>query len=62
VKITRVTKKLLNRYEISKPTASYHQHSKLNKNKYILEELKKARIWPWFQMLGPQPLVIQELN
>jgi len=40
---TRVTKKLLNRYEISKPTASYHQHSKLNKNKYILEELKKGK-------------------
>ncbi|MFH1551994.1 MAG: 16S rRNA (cytidine(1402)-2'-O)-methyltransferase [bacterium] len=40
---TRVTKKLLARYEISKPTVSYHQHSKLTKNRYILEQLKKNK-------------------
>jgi len=40
---TRVTKKLLARYEISKPTISYHQHSKLNKSKYVLEQLEKGK-------------------
>jgi len=40
---TRVTKKLLTRYEISKPTVSYHQHSKLTKLRYILEELDKEK-------------------
>ncbi len=40
---TRVTKKLLFHYEISKPLTSYHQHSKLTKNKYVLEELKKGK-------------------
>jgi len=40
---TRVTKKLLTRYEISKPTTSYHQHSKLTKNKYVLEKLEQGK-------------------
>jgi 16S rRNA (cytidine1402-2'-O)-methyltransferase len=40
---TRVTKKLLTRYQISKPTISYHQHSRLTKIKYILEQLKRGR-------------------
>ncbi len=40
---TRVTKKLLNRYQISKPTLSYHQQSKLKKLEYISEQLKKGR-------------------
>lgn len=40
---TRVTKKLLARYEISRPTVSYHQHSKLTKSKYILEQLEKGK-------------------
>jgi len=40
---TRVTKKLLTRYEISKPTTSYHQHSKLNKNRYILKKLQENK-------------------
>ena len=40
---TRVTKKLLSRYEIFKPTISYHQHSNLTKNKYILEQLKQEK-------------------
>ncbi len=40
---TRVTKKLLSRYQISEPTISYHQHSKLVKNRYILEQLKQNR-------------------
>ncbi len=39
---TRVTRKLLDRYKILKKTISYHQHSKLNKNKYVLEELEKG--------------------
>ncbi len=39
---TRVTQKLLSRYEISKPLVSYHQHSELKKNEYILERLKKG--------------------
>ena len=40
---TRVTKKLLARYKIFKPTTSYHQHSKITKNKYVLEELKQGK-------------------
>ncbi len=40
---TRVTKKLLNRYKINKPTVSYHQHSKLTKNKYVLEQLSQNK-------------------
>ena len=40
---TRVTKKLLNRYQISKSCISYHQHSRLTKSKYILEQLKKGQ-------------------
>lgn len=40
---TRVTKKLLNRYEISAKTVSYHQHSSLRKTEYILGQLKKGK-------------------
>ena len=40
---TRTTKKLLTRYKISKPTVSYHQHSRLLKSKYILEQLKRGK-------------------
>jgi 16S rRNA (cytidine1402-2'-O)-methyltransferase len=40
---TRVTKKLLDRYQIKTPTLSYHQHSKLNKINYILEQLGKSK-------------------
>lgn len=40
---TRVTKKLLSHYEISKPTISYHQHSRLTKLEYILEQLKQGK-------------------
>lgn len=40
---TRVAKKLLDCYKVSKPTASYHQHSKLKKNEYILGQLKEGK-------------------
>ncbi len=40
---TRVTQKLLNYYQIKKPTISYHQHSQLKKQNQILEELKKDK-------------------
>jgi len=40
---TRTTKKLLTHYQISQPTISYHQHSKLTKIKYILEQLKRGQ-------------------
>jgi len=40
---TRTTKKLLARYKISKPTVSYHQHSRLLKSKYVLEQLKRGQ-------------------
>jgi len=40
---TRVTKKLLERYQIKTPTLSYHQHSKLKKVNYILELLKTGK-------------------
>jgi len=40
---TRTTKKLLIRYQISKPTISYHEHSRLTKVRYILEQLKQGK-------------------
>ncbi|MBU4298889.1 16S rRNA (cytidine(1402)-2'-O)-methyltransferase [Patescibacteria group bacterium] len=40
---TRVTKKLLDHYEIKKPVLSYHQHSKLNKVDFILTLLKEGK-------------------
>lgn len=40
---TRVTKKLLSRYDIKTPTQSYHQHSKLKKINYILNLLKQGK-------------------
>ena len=40
---TRVTKKLLEHYQIKKPLLSYHQHSKLKKVNYILELLKQGK-------------------
>ncbi|MCH8741789.1 16S rRNA (cytidine(1402)-2'-O)-methyltransferase [Patescibacteria group bacterium] len=40
---TRMTKRLLERYNIKTPTLSYHQHSKLNKVKYIISILKKGK-------------------
>ncbi len=40
---TRVTKKLLDRYQIKTSTLSYHQHSKLKKIDYILEQLGKGK-------------------
>lgn len=39
---TRVTAKLLNKYEIKKPLISYHQHSKISKLDKIIEKLKKG--------------------
>lgn len=38
---TRVTKKLLNRYDISTNVESYHQHSRINKIEKIKELLKE---------------------
>ena len=40
---TRTTKKLLAHYQIFKPTISYHQHSRLTKIRYILEQLKQGK-------------------
>lgn len=37
---TRNTQKLLNHFDIKKPTLSYHQHSKLKKIDNIIEKLK----------------------
>ena len=44
---TRVTRKLLDRYEIKKPLQSYHQHSKLAKTEHILNMLAMGKILPW---------------
>jgi 16S rRNA (cytidine1402-2'-O)-methyltransferase len=41
---TRQTQKLLDRYEIKKPSLSYHQHSKLKKIEDIIDMLKNGRI------------------
>ena len=40
---TRVTKRLLDRYQIKKPLLSYHQHSKLQKVDYIISLLKEEK-------------------
>lgn len=40
---TRVTKKLLMRYEIGKPMISFHQHSRLSKFDKIIVELKSGK-------------------
>ncbi|KKT80935.1 MAG: Ribosomal RNA small subunit methyltransferase I [Candidatus Yanofskybacteria bacterium GW2011_GWA2_44_9] len=40
---TRVTRVLLDKYEISKEVISYHQHSKINKIEYIIELLKSGK-------------------
>ena len=40
---TRVTKKILDYYQIKTSVLSYHQHSKLTKVNYILELLKKGK-------------------
>lgn len=40
---TRVTQKLLNRFDIKTKTLSYHQHSKLKKINYILDLLKRGK-------------------
>ncbi len=40
---TRRTRKLLNRYEITKKTVSYHQHSKLKKINYIVDLLRQGK-------------------
>jgi 16S rRNA (cytidine1402-2'-O)-methyltransferase len=40
---TRVTKKLFNKYNINKPTMSYHAQSKLSKTDKIFELLKEGK-------------------
>ncbi|MFH0819044.1 MAG: 16S rRNA (cytidine(1402)-2'-O)-methyltransferase [Patescibacteria group bacterium] len=40
---TRQTAKLLQKYEISKPLISYHQHSKLTKIDYLIDLLKQGK-------------------
>lgn len=40
---TRVTKKLLDRYEIQKPLLSYHHHSKLSRAEKIIEHLENGK-------------------
>ncbi len=40
---TRITKKLLNCYQIEKPTISYHQHSQLRRVNEILELLRQGK-------------------
>jgi 16S rRNA (cytidine1402-2'-O)-methyltransferase len=40
---TRVTKKLLDRYQIKTPTLSYHQHSKIQKIEQVIDFLKKSK-------------------
>ena len=40
---TRVTKKLLDAYEIKKPLKSYHKFSKLSKVDYILDLLEEGK-------------------
>ena len=41
---TRVTKVLLDKYNISKPMISYHQHSKIQKIEQIIDFLKEDKV------------------
>jgi 16S rRNA (cytidine1402-2'-O)-methyltransferase len=40
---TRVTKKLLDHYQISKPLISYHQHSKVEKLDFLVYKVKEGK-------------------
>ena len=40
---TRITKKLLDYYQIKTPTLSYHQHSKIEKIEQVIDLLKKGK-------------------
>ncbi|MFA6322362.1 MAG: 16S rRNA (cytidine(1402)-2'-O)-methyltransferase [Candidatus Buchananbacteria bacterium] len=40
---TRVTKKLLDHYQITKPTISYHQHSKVEKIDFLVYKIKEGK-------------------
>lgn len=40
---TRVSQKLLNHFDIKKPTINYHQHSKITKIESIIELLKQGK-------------------
>lgn len=40
---TRVTGNLLERYQVSTPTMSYHQHSKLQKVDYLIDLLRRGK-------------------
>ncbi|MBM3257673.1 MAG: 16S rRNA (cytidine(1402)-2'-O)-methyltransferase [Candidatus Nealsonbacteria bacterium] len=40
---TRISKRLLDAYDIKKQTLSYHQHSKLNKTDYIVSLLESGK-------------------
>ncbi len=40
---TRLTKRLLDHYQITTPTVSYHQHSKVAKIDFLISELKQGK-------------------
>jgi 16S rRNA (cytidine1402-2'-O)-methyltransferase len=40
---TRLTKRILDKYELSTPTISYHQHSNFSKIKQVLQYLKEGK-------------------
>jgi len=40
---TRVTRKLLNYYQIKNKLTSYHQHNRIKKGKYLIELLQKGK-------------------
>jgi len=40
---TRVTKRLLDRFEIKKPTVSFHQYSKIQKINFIIDQIKLGK-------------------
>lgn len=40
---TRITKRLLERYQIDTQTISYHQHSKIGKINFLISKLKEGR-------------------
>lgn len=40
---TRITKRLLDHYQIDKPTISYHQHSQVGKIDFLISKLKEGK-------------------
>jgi len=59
---TRVTKKLLDHYQINTLILSYYQHSKLKKIEYILQLLKEGKNLALVSDAGTPGISDREIN